>query len=461
MRVAGRQRETHMINWRGAPYYLALSLLGSHEWRSHFHEVEKSDFKELSDRYLQQLLRHACERVPHYRTLGLINRSLSDYPLRTKADLRSNPDQYQTDNLAKYKWSRVTTSGSTGETLEIIRDHSAKAWAEAADMWYYNTLLATTRRTYVRASKVYIWPRSDTLDGPLSPWLRLARYMAPILWLNPNEALSEERLLAYARAIRRARPAFVWGYAGVLYEIARVALDHGVSMHKPRFVISSGETLHTFMRPVIEQAFGCRVYDYYGSSEVGRVAAECRAGNLHIFSFSCHVEVLDPSGQPTLPGQEGRLILTPLHNYTMPLIRYDSADMAEVGPSECSCGCQLPTLSRISGRTVEFFVTSKGSLISGALISKLLRSCPWIMGFQALQKDIDQIEIFFYRTIESEISQADIERVNTEIGSMLGINCRIDWHEVAEIPRTPNGKRPYVRSLVWENRLPSSLWESE
>jgi phenylacetate-coenzyme A ligase PaaK-like adenylate-forming protein len=450
-----------MINWRGLPYYLALSALGQQEWRTHFREVSHSDTSVLSEGYLHRLLRHTCEHVPYYQALGLEGKPLREYPVRRKEDIREDPGQYTTDNLSDYHWSKVTTSGSTGETLEVVRDQSTIAWATATDMWYFNKLLGTTRRAYTSAYKAYVWPRNDTPDGPLSPWLRLARFMAPILWLSPHEALSEAGLLAYARAISRARPAYIWSYAGVLYEIARVALDRGVKMPSPRFITSTGETLHPFMRPVIEEAFGCRVYDYYGSSEAGRVAAECREGNLHIFDFACHVEVLDPSGQPTPPGQEGRLILTPLHNYSMPLIRYDSADMAEVGPRECPCGCQLPTLSRISGRAVEFFITSKGRLISGALISKLLRSCAWIMGFQALQQDIDQIEIFFYRAIKSEISQADIERVNSEIGAMLGVNCRIDWHEVAEIPRTPNGKRPYVRSLVWESRLPSSLWESE
>lgn len=448
-----------MINWRGIPYYLALNVLGQREWRAYFGEVSHANTSVLSEQYLHRLLRHACEQVPYYRVLGLEGKTLSEYPLRRKEDIREDPAQYTAGNLSDYRCSKVTTSGSTGETLEVIRDQSAIAWAEAADVWYLSKLRGTTRRTYKSAHKAYVWPRNDTPDGPLSPWLRLARFMAPILWLSPYEALSETGLLAYARAISQARPAYIWSYAGVLYEIARVALDRGVKITSPRFITSTGETLHSFMRPVIEEAFGCRVYDYYGSSEAGRVAAECRAGNLHIFDFSCHVEVLDLSGHPAPPGQEGRLILTPLHNYAMPLIRYDSADMAEIGPRECSCGCQLPTLSRISGRAVEFFITRKGCLISGALISKLLRSCPWIMGFQALQQDIDHIEIFFYRAIDSEASQADIERVNTEIGGMLGVNCQIDWHEVAEIPRTPNGKRPYVRSLVWERRLPDSLWE--
>ena len=248
-------------------------------------------------------------------------------------------------------------------------------------------------------------------------------------------------------------------YAGVLYEIARTALSKGTRLHKPRYIISSGETLHPFMRQVVEEAFGCRVYDYYGSSEAGRVAGECSAGNLHVFKFSCHAEILDLTGKPALPGEDGRLILTPLHNYAMPLIRYDSSDVAQVGPKECPCGCPLPTLKRIAGRTVEFFITRKGDLVAGGRIMNLMRTCGWILGFQALQKDIDQVTIFYKQAAHSTASQEDIKRVNVGITELMGSQCKIEWEETEEIPCSPNGKRPYARSLVWEDRQPISFWE--
>ena len=234
--------------------------------------------------------------------------------------------------------------------LEIVTDRAADAWVEATDMWYFGDLLATSRRAWLSDPRVFIWHRHQDPKRKRSVAARLARFAAPYTWLEPRGALSEKRLLDYARAISRLRPVFIMSYAGVLYEIARTALSKGTRLHKPRFIISSGETLHPFMRQVVEEAFGCRVYDYYGSSEAGRVAGECSAGNLHVFKFSCHAEILDLTGKPALPGEEGRLILTPLHNYAMPLIRYDSSDVAQVGPKECPCGCPLPTLKRIAGR---------------------------------------------------------------------------------------------------------------
>jgi len=279
--------------------------------------------------------------------------------------------------------------------------------------------------------------------------------------LEPGNALSEECLVAYAGMINRAKPVFIWTYPGVLYELCETAMRRNIRLHKPHFIIASAETLHPFMRQVIEDMFGCRVYSLYGSTETGYVAGECCEGNLHTFNFVSKVEVLGHTGLPVPPGEEGRLVLTPLHNYAMPLIRYDTADVAQVGPEVCRCGYQLPTLSRISGRTVEFFITSDGSLVSGGRLALSMRRCEWILSFQILQEDIDQITVFFTRMADYVVPKEDVHRATNEMAHVMGLECRIKWREVKEIPRTANGKRPYTRSLVWEAKLPVDLWDEQ
>ena len=84
-----------MISWRGVPYYLAKSVCGPHEWRTHLREVRLGDIDSLSNRYLRQLLRHATGRVPYYRSLDLADRPLSEYPILKKSDLQRNPNQFK------------------------------------------------------------------------------------------------------------------------------------------------------------------------------------------------------------------------------------------------------------------------------------------------------------------------------------------------------------------------------
>ena len=447
------------INWRGTSFYVAKHLFGSKAWQTTLRAIDGARPEDLSKRYLERLLEHATQRVPYYAGLKLQHRRLAEFPILSKQQLRMDPDAFTRTDLVAYPHTRMATSGSTGEAIEVLMDGDADAWREAIDAWYFREMLGTAPRTYTRAQKVFIWHRHTPAN--LSIAHRLARFAAPIRWLEPYEAFTEEGLLDYVRRINRLRPAYLWSFTGVLYEMASVARRLGIHVYRPRCIIASGETLHPHMRSVIEEVFGCRVYDYYGSTEAGRVAAECDAGNLHVFTFAVHAEVLDPSGSPVPPGGQGRLILTPLHNHAMPLIRYDTQDVAEAGPADCPCGCQLPTLGRVLGRTVEFFITPEGGLVSGGRIGRLMRHCPWVLGFQILQQEIDRIAIFFSCIPSTEPAAADIERVNREIEEVFGPACRVCWHEVDEIPQTPNGKRPYARSLVWEDRQPMAFWEPE
>jgi phenylacetate-CoA ligase len=142
----------------------------------------------------------------------------------------------------------------------------------------------------------------------------------------------------------------------------------------------------------------------------------------------------------------------------MPLIRYDTADTARAGPSICSCGSTLPCLDEVLGRTVEFFVTQDGRLVSGGTLQKLLIHCDWILSNQILQEDLDLVTVLYVVVSGKRASEEDKADIGTRMEHILGGSATITWKEVEEIPRTRNGKRPYARSLVWESRQPDDLW---
>jgi phenylacetate-CoA ligase len=92
------------------------------------------------------------------------------------------------------------------------------------------------------------------------------------------------------------------------------------------------------------------VHDVYGCEEVGYLALQCpRHDHYHVQSESVLVEILDDEGRPVPPGEMGWVVVTPLVNFAMPLLRYRIGDLAEVGPP-CPCGRGLPVLARVPGR---------------------------------------------------------------------------------------------------------------
>jgi phenylacetate-CoA ligase len=114
-------------------------------------------------------------------------------------------------------------------------------------------------------------------------------------------------------------------------------------------VLTVGEPLTADVRSKAQRAFGARVFDRYGVQELGHVAAECPdCGQYHISAESMLVEVLRVDGTPAPAGETGKLVVTSLYNFAMPLIRYEPGDSAEVGVAG-ACLRTLPALRRILG----------------------------------------------------------------------------------------------------------------
>ncbi len=215
-------------------------------------------------------------------------------------------------------------------------------------------------------------------------------------------------------------------------------------------MISTAETLTSHRRNVIEDAFGSRVYNFYGAKEAPSIAAECREGSMHVFSFNNLVEVLDKDGNPALDGSLGRVVITPLHNYAMPLIRYEIGDMASARTGKCRCGSSLPLLGDVSGRLTEFVVREDGGLVDGNMFEGIFHDFKRIKEFQVVQEDYNQLRILISLQEGVKPADVDIDSMRENLLHIVGRSFRIRWEFVDEVPKPSSGKHLYVRSLVLE-----------
>lgn len=412
-------------------------------------EIQSHDPEELSARYFDELLRHAVAHVPYYAQCADRPLELSSFPILTRRLLRDNTEQLRSDDLQQRRHATAATGGSTGEPVWVTHDRTFSDWDKATDLYFISTVLGMPVGYYLSHRRLILWhSRESKLN--LSPASVVSRLLGQCIRLEPYTILTEATVRAYVRTINRVRPVMIWAYAGPLFEVARMARRQGLRMHRPRFIISSVEMLYPHMRTAIQEVFGCPVHDYYGSAETGRVAAECPHGRLHLFTFNNHMEVLDAEGRHVGPGEEGRLVLTPLHNLAMPLIRYDIGDMARMGSGTCTCGNPLPVLDGITGRVIEHFVTMDGDLVYGGNFIAMFYEHDWVAELQILQEERDLIKVFFKRMPGREVPQETIDRLSAHMREIIGEGCRVEWHEVEHIPRTPIGKHLHARSLVWE-----------
>jgi phenylacetate-CoA ligase len=127
------------------------------------------------------------------------------------------------------------------------------------------------------------------------------------------------------------------------------------------FMISVAEYLAPEVAHLAEQTFGSHVINILASSEAGPIAIKCPESHLlHIQSEVILAEILvGEGGQPCLPGETGELVVTPLYNYAMPLIRYRTGDYVVAG-GDCPCGRSLPTIERFVGRKQHLFHFADG-----------------------------------------------------------------------------------------------------
>ena len=403
--------------------------------------LANSNHLSLSQRYLSDLLSYCQQNNPYYQTVAPSSRPLADWPLLTKHLIRHHQhDLASVDRLPGT--SENSSGGSTGAPLTFLQDDEYRRWAARTQEFYFREFHDIE---WNLVPNVWLWGSDRDMRRMKSLRRRGGAFLRNRVILNTF--LSSDHIwLKYIDKINSIRPLFVGGYAGSLYELARVVKKYNVALFRPRFVYSSAELLQTFMRTTIEEVFHAKVYDYYGSREVGSIAGECTSSKLHIFVANNIVEVVDAAGRNLPAHHQGQIAITNLHNFAMPLVRFSIEDTGSLSYRPCPCGSALPVLESLTGRITDHFRIRNGDLVHGEYFTHLFYARAWVAQFQIDQLDYDHIRIsVVLNALPQEAHEAEI---TLRIKSMMGPDCRVDWQYVASIQRTAQGKHLYTRCLL-------------
>lgn len=408
-------------------------------------EYERSQWQDpehiqaLQWRKLQALLRHCWEQVPYYRqswtALGLAGpqdiRGVEDYarlPTLDKPTIRANFEQM----IAQDRRGELlfkTTGGSTGEPLRFGYTRES-----------YERRLAIMWRGYGWAGArlgqrtLYLW---GTPPGKQKRKDRLYHALFNRHMLSAFE-MSESRMAEYADAIDRFRPETIVSYVAPIVKMAEWLQANGRRVHRPQRILGAAESLHESQRALIEQAFGCPAYNTYGCREFMLIAAECehRQG-LHLNADHLRVELGAAIGAATEGPRD--IIVTDLHNYGMPLLRYANGDLATASQARCSCGRGLPLLASVDGRKLDALRTPDGRYVPGEYIVYAFLGATGIRRYQVIQKRLDAFEITLVR--DHDFDESVITLVTGELRKVVGDEIALDFRFTDEIPLTATGKQ--------------------
>lgn len=398
-------------------------------------------------------LERAANTVPYYadiaRQLGGDKSELKNWPILTKDILRREGARLHASHLDELDASENTSGGSTGKPVRFWHDRVFRERANAGRRFHREHLLGIQPNM----SQVVLWgSERDILGHRLAPSFfdRLRDWMLVKMQLKTTHLnafrMTEEDVDRYIRTILEEKPEVIHAYVGSLYLLARRAQVQGERLPSPKRIYTTAETLQPFMRECIEGVFDVKVQDFYGSREVGPIAGQTTDGAMVTFDFFNVVEVVDDAGNSVAPGETGRILITNLHNHAMPFIRYEIGDMAIRGRSCEVSGRTFGTLERVIGRITDHFVTSDGTLVHGGYFTHLFYFQDWIDEFQVNQLAADRLQILFK---PAGVPAPDaMKQMEGKMRVVMGDGCKIEWHEVPEVPCTREGKLLFARCLI-------------
>lgn len=241
-------------------------------------------------------------------------------------------------------------------------------------------------------------------------------------------------------------PDYLHTQPSLVREIVREADRRGVRLRNLRAVTTFGEVLDAGVRRLVAEKWSAPVQDTYSTVEAGFIALQCPGHeHYHVQSEACFVEIIDGAGRRCGPGQIGAVVVTPLHNFAMPLLRYAIGDYAEVGPP-CSCGRGLPVLTRIIGRVRNVVRRSDGSIIRPRLDNLFDGvACP-ILQYQVVEDAPQHLAI---RIVAGRpMSSADLALLSRNVETNFGEKYEVAVDRVDDIPRGAGGKFEDFISLV-------------
>jgi phenylacetate-CoA ligase len=427
-----RKRYVRSLEMLRRSLFWGMDALKGAKVKKHLHEIRSAletenpeKTQHIRQRHLDNILSHSKETTPFYQKLSELN-SLSDFPVTNKQIINTNYEAFISQPFKKKKNRTVLTSGSTGAPLKIIQDKN-KIHRNTADTIYfselagyklgYKLLFLRHWNTYYKKSRVKNWLQNII---PIE-----------VLNLNPNEIKSLIKDLENDPSTKSCL-----GFPSAFEQICKY-LDNIKSPPidaKIRAIIGMAEGLNDYTKHRMSHYFNAPMVSRYSNMENGILAQQETNDTLNfkINWASYHMEILNlESDIPVNPGEKGRIVVTDLFNYAMPLIRYDTGDIGAIDSQSSP-----PTLKSVEGRQTDIIYNTKGDIVSSFIMTNIVH-----------YKEMHQIQLIqesaktYTLKVNGAVTTDLKNQLTNDFKHFLGNDALIDIIEVDEIPLLDSGKR--------------------
>jgi phenylacetate-CoA ligase len=434
----------HLLVKRYAgPFWLRRRWLNKTQWLSSL-ELQKIQLQ-----LLKTLVRHCHDSVPYYKRLmdelGIDVDSIETlddikrFPIINKKEVLKAGDSIISTKYPKWALRKGRTGGSTGTPMIVYRslfslgtEHAfaRRQWDWAGVglrekcAWIFQRVVAQAEK---RNARLYDY-------DPITKELTLSAYHC-----SPDTALD------YAKAIRNYGIEVLVGYPSAIYLMAKACMQSRFQLAL-RVVLSTWEAMTEPMRDTISEAFGCKIYDFYGSGERVVAIHKCEHGSYHIVPEYGLTELL-----PMDEYEKGhyRVVSTGFWNKAMPLIRYDMGDVVTKSDDSCSCGRQFPVVKSIIGKEGDVIRSPSGIQLGVTAVVQILYTIGGtnnVLETQFVQDALDHITVEYVPG--PGFTADDLANMWQAAERFLPKDLKVDFKRVEAVRRTPMGKiKPIISEI--------------
>jgi len=332
----------------------------------------------------------------------------------------------------------ITTSGSTGRQVTLLTNQVTQLFWNAFNLrdhlWQQRNLrgkLAT-----IRLDTMHNNIQTISHEQQAQSWGAATQFYktGPSVFLDIRTDVTQQ--LAW---LQKHNPHYLLTYPSNLRALLELARDKQIRLSQLHQVRTLGEIVTPELRELCRSVWNVVLIDGYSCQEAGCLALQCpQHDHYHVQSEGVLLEVLNENNQACKAGEIGRVVVSSLHNFASPLIRYAIGDYAEVGEA-CSCGRGLPVLKRILGRVRNMLHYPNGEQHWPYVGSSEYRAIADVRQFQLIQTDLNTIEV--HLVVGGGKLPAEKEReMTTHLNHSLGHAFQLHYHYREEIPRSKGGK---------------------
>ena len=409
-------------------------------WRS-FDSLSELDIKKHQNKQLKYQLLYAQKYLLKYKNIKIDTSKTAEeilklFPILNKNDLRSNPLSLQVKT--KQKNFKIYSSGSTGVSTWVSMDSS--------DLMSIQSL------------SIHLWelcgyklgePIVQTGMSPKRSRLKKLKDIFFRVYYISAFSLSDKDLKSICFKLSMKKNCSLVGYPSSLNIIAEYVIENNIKL-RLKTVIGFGDKLFDHYKNNIQQAFGCKIHETYGSSEGFQIGFQSDLDYMYLYTPQVYMELLDDNNNPVKDGEIGNVVVTRLDNKNMPLIRYKLGDLAVMLPRNkypANRKYNFPLIEKVIGRNTDIVLLPDNRKLIVHSFTGIFEYIQEIKQFKIIQKDRKSILVQYVPDEDFTKEVLTIVKVKLQ-KIIMNDDFKIMFEEVSKIKGTKSGKPQIIESHI-------------